>query len=104
MPNKRKLIDPMEIGSKGGRARAESLSILELPESGRCTVKARWDAYHRLDPEKLQAKKDREAKKAKAAEPRPQCPNRRPSGRSSGMTVIVRIIRFEPEPANRVLS
>jgi hypothetical protein len=69
MPNKRKLIDPVEIGSKGGRARAESLSTLELQESGRSAAKARWDAYYRLHPEKLQAKKERAAKKAKAAEP-----------------------------------
>ena len=68
MLNNRKLIDPVEIGSKGGRARAESLSTLELQESGRSAAKVRWDAYYRLHPEKLQAKKHRAAKKAKAAE------------------------------------
>jgi hypothetical protein len=35
MPNKRKLIDLVEIGSKGGRARAVKLSANELQESGR---------------------------------------------------------------------
>jgi hypothetical protein len=35
MRNKRKLIDPVEIGSKGGRARAERLSTFDLQESGR---------------------------------------------------------------------
>jgi hypothetical protein len=69
MPEKRKLIDPVEIGSKGDRARAESLSTLEPQESGRSAAKARWDAYYRLRPEKLQAKQERAAKKAKAAEP-----------------------------------
>ena len=60
MPNKRKLIDLVEIGSKGGRARAKSLSTLDLQESGQSEAKARWDAYYRLHPEKLQAKKERE--------------------------------------------
>ena len=68
MLKKRKLIDPVEIGSKGGRARAESLSTLELQESGRSAAKIRWDAYYRLHPEMLQAKKERKAKKAKAAQ------------------------------------
>jgi hypothetical protein len=69
MLNKRTLIDPVEIGSKGGRARAERLSTLELQESGRRAAKARWDAYYRIHPEMLQAKKVREAKMAKAAKP-----------------------------------
>jgi hypothetical protein len=54
--NKRKLIDPVEMGFKGGRVRAVSLSTLELQESGRCAAMGRWDAYYRLHPEKLQAK------------------------------------------------
>jgi hypothetical protein len=37
-------------------------------EPARSAAKARWDTYYRLHPEMLQAKKDREAKKAKAAE------------------------------------
>jgi hypothetical protein len=61
MPKKRKLIDPVEIGSKGGRARAANLSASQLQESGQSAAKTRWDAYYRLHPEKLQAKLEREA-------------------------------------------
>jgi hypothetical protein len=68
MPKKRTLIDPVEIGSKGGRARAVSLSASDLQESGRSAAKIRWDGYFWLHPEKLQATKEPDAKKAKAAE------------------------------------
>jgi hypothetical protein len=71
---KRKLIDPVEIGSKGGLARAVSLSASELQESGRSAAKARWDAYLSASSGNASGQERREAKKAKAAEPRPQCP------------------------------
>jgi hypothetical protein len=41
MLKKRKLIDPVEIGSKGGPARAVSLSVSQLQESGRNAAKAK---------------------------------------------------------------
>jgi hypothetical protein len=46
MPRKRrKLIDPAEIGSKGGHARAQKLSPDERREACRLAVVARWKAY-----------------------------------------------------------
>ena len=53
---KRIMIDISALPSIGGRARAAALSEEELSDAGRKAVKARWDAYYKLHPEKLKAK------------------------------------------------
>jgi hypothetical protein len=53
---RRKLIDPVVIGSKGGKARAAALSPAELSEQGRKAVQERWRRY-------------REAKRQEASKP-----------------------------------
>ena len=58
------LIDTAKIGKKGGEARAANLSPKARSESAREASRARWDTYYREHPEKLKAKKNREAKKA----------------------------------------
>jgi hypothetical protein len=57
------LVDTKKIGAKGGKARAANLSAKELSESARNAVKARWEQYYRDHPEKLKARKEREARK-----------------------------------------
>jgi hypothetical protein len=59
----RKLIDPVEIGAMGGKARAVKLSDRELSEGSSFAANARWDAYYEAHPEKLKARKEREAGK-----------------------------------------
>jgi hypothetical protein len=59
------LIDTAKIGKKGGEARAANLSDAELQKSASQAARARWDAYYKLHPEKLKAKKEREAQKAR---------------------------------------
>jgi hypothetical protein len=58
------LVDTAKIGKKGGEARAANLSDAELSAAGSKAVKARWDAYYKLHPDKLKAKLEREKKKA----------------------------------------
>jgi hypothetical protein len=53
----------VSLGRKGGKARAITHSAEELSEAGKAAIKARWDAYYRLHPEKLKAKLARQAKK-----------------------------------------
>ena len=57
------LVDTRKIGAKGGKARAANLSAKELSEAARTAVKARWEQYYRDHPEKLKARKEREARK-----------------------------------------
>lgn len=59
---KRKLIDPVKIGAKGGRARAANLTEEELRASGSAAARARWDAYYEAHPDKLREKQERERK------------------------------------------
>jgi hypothetical protein len=40
---KRLLIDPAEIGSKGGTNRAKNMSKKERSEAARLAARARWD-------------------------------------------------------------
>jgi hypothetical protein len=67
----RRLIDPVEIGAKGGKARAERLSEEELSAASSLAANARWAAYYAQHPEKLQAKLEREASKGKRKPGRP---------------------------------
>ena len=54
----------VSLGGRGGRARATTHSAQELSDAGKAAIKARWDAYYKLHPEKLKAKLERAAKKA----------------------------------------
>ena len=65
------LVDPVEIGSKGGTARAANLSAKQLSDSASDAANARWEAYYAAHPEKLQARLEREAKKGKVKRGRP---------------------------------
>ena len=56
-------IDVTESGRKGGKARARNLSAEELTAGARTAVKARWEKYYRDHPDKLKARKEREARK-----------------------------------------
>ena len=68
---RRRLIDPVEIGAKGGKARAKRLSDEELSTASRTAANARWAAYYAAHPDKLEAKLAREARKGKAQRGRP---------------------------------
>jgi hypothetical protein len=65
------LVDPVEIGSKGGLARAANLSAKELSDSARNAAAARWKAYYAAHPDKFKAKLEREAKKGTRPRGRP---------------------------------
>jgi hypothetical protein len=56
-------IDVTESGRKGGKARARNLSPKELTAGARTAANARWEQYYRDHPEKLEAQKEREARK-----------------------------------------
>jgi len=74
MAGKRKrstLVDVAKIGSLGGSARAANLSPEELREASRQASNARWEAYYAAHPEKLQARREREAKKGTRSRGRP---------------------------------
>jgi len=52
------------MGAMGGKARAQNLSKAELSSSAANAANARWEAYYAAHPEKLKAKREREAKRA----------------------------------------
>jgi hypothetical protein len=55
-----------EFASLGGKARIANMGDGELAEFTSRGARARWKKYYRENPEKLQARKDREkAKKAR---------------------------------------
>ena len=56
-------IDVTESGRKGGLTRAANLTDKELADGARIASKARWEQYYRDNPEKLRARKEREARK-----------------------------------------
>jgi hypothetical protein len=56
-------IDVTESGRKGGQVRAANLTAKELAAGARTAAKARWEQYYRDNPEKLKARKEREARK-----------------------------------------
>ena len=49
-------VDITDLPSLGGLARAAALSADELSAAGSNAVRARWEKYYRLHPEKLKAK------------------------------------------------
>jgi hypothetical protein len=57
------IVDVTELGRKGGQARAANLTDKELAEGARTASKARWKQYYRDNPEKLKARKERDARK-----------------------------------------
>ena len=57
------IVDVTELGRKGGQARAANLSAKERAEGSRIASKARWEQYYQDDPEKLEARKEREVRK-----------------------------------------
>ena len=57
------VVDVTEIGRKGGKARAANLSAKELSDGASSAAAARWEQYYRDHPEKLKARKEREARK-----------------------------------------
>jgi hypothetical protein len=65
------LVDTAKIGRKGGNARAANMNDEELSAAGSKAVKARWDAYYKLHPDKLKAKLEREARKGTIKRSRP---------------------------------
>ncbi len=68
---KRVLVDVVEAGRKGGQQRRDNLTPAERKRSAQEAIRARWDKYYAEHPEKLIAKKEREAKKrAKAGKSR----------------------------------
>jgi hypothetical protein len=68
---RKRLIDPVEIGAKGGKARANRLSDEELSAASSVAANARWAAYYAAHPDKLKAKLEREARKGKVKRGRP---------------------------------
>ena len=58
------IVDVTKLGSLGGKARARKLSAEELSAGARTAVNARWEKYYRDHPDKLKARKEREARKA----------------------------------------
>jgi hypothetical protein len=68
---RKKLIDPAEIGAKGGRKSRSYMSQDEATALGHRAAKERWDAYYAAHPEKLKAKLEREARKGKVNRGRP---------------------------------
>jgi hypothetical protein len=57
------IVDVTKLGALGGKARAANLSGKELTASARAAANARWEQYYREHPEKLKARKEREARK-----------------------------------------
>ena len=64
-------VDPVEIGAKGGKARAERLSDEELSTAASAAANTRWAAYYAAHPDKLKAKLEREAQKGTRPRGRP---------------------------------
>ena len=69
---KRKLIvDPVEIGTKGGKNSRKYMTTGEASALAEVAAKARWEAYYAAHPEKLKARQEREAKKGARPRGRP---------------------------------
>lgn len=56
---KKVVVDVTELGRKGGAATAANRTAKERKEASALAIKARWDAYYKLHPEKLAAKRAR---------------------------------------------
>jgi len=61
------LIDPAEIGQKGGLKRAENMTAAERTQSARAAARARWDHYRLTHPEKPKEKVVRKRRRRRAA-------------------------------------
>jgi hypothetical protein len=72
---RKKLIDPSEIGKKGGTNSRKYLEPAEATALAQRAAKERWDAYYAAHPEKLKAKLEREARKGTRKRGRP--PNKK---------------------------
>jgi hypothetical protein len=66
---RRKLIDPAEIGAKGGHARAQKLSPEERREACRLAAIARWKAYSEGKSGSRKSMQPRDARKRKLIDP-----------------------------------
>jgi hypothetical protein len=62
-----RIVDVTELGRKGGQATAAARTPKERQAAAQTAIKARWDAYYKLHPEKLKAKIARQAAKKKTA-------------------------------------
>jgi len=58
-------VDVEELGRKGGLATASNRTSAERKAASSKAIRARWEKYYREHPEKLKARKDRDAKKAR---------------------------------------
>jgi hypothetical protein len=58
-------IDVTELGRAGGHATAAARTAAERKAAAQKAIKARWDAYYKLHPEKLKAKLAKRKKAAK---------------------------------------
>jgi len=68
---RRRLIDPVEIGAKGGKNSRRYMTADEASALAEGAAKARWEAYYATHPEKLQARLEREARKGTRPRGRP---------------------------------
>ena len=57
------LVDTRKIGAKGGRNSRKYMDPDEAQELAQKAAGARWEQYYRDHPEKLKARKEREARK-----------------------------------------
>lgn len=69
---RRKLIDPVEIGAKGGKNSRRYMTADEASLLAAGAANARWEAYYAAHPDKLKAKLEREAKKGTVPRGRPK--------------------------------
>ena len=58
------MVDVTELGRKGGPATAANRTAKERKAASVVAITARWAAYYELHPEKLEAKLERDAKRA----------------------------------------
>lgn len=58
-------VDVEAIGKLGGQATAANRTAAERKAAAKAAIAARWEQYYRDHPEKLAAKKAREARKAR---------------------------------------
>jgi hypothetical protein len=63
-----RVIDVTELGRAGGLATAAGRNAEQRKAAARAAITARWDAYYKLHPYKLNVKKKGVAKKGKATE------------------------------------
>ena len=52
-----RVVDVTELGRKGGRATAAKRTPEQRKAAAQLAIKARWDAYYKAHPERLEAKR-----------------------------------------------